>query len=95
MRKLVHFASGTARESSTWGMYAMAGDNCENLHHEILELRLDNVREDQYPSVTQFNVLEETPWEEEVAPYAETLMDKVRQDTYPSIDQLRRLQRLA
>jgi hypothetical protein len=73
----------------------MAGDNDNHLHREILELLLDKVREDQYPSVTQMNMLEEMLEEEDVESYADVLMDKVRQDTYPSIDQLRRLQRFA
>ena len=75
----------------------MAGDeHNQNLHREIYELLLAKVREDQYPSVTQMNMLEEMLQEkDDVASYADVLMDKVRQDTYPSIDQLRRLQRFA
>jgi len=73
----------------------MAGEDNDHLHSEIFQLLLDKVREDQYPSVTQMNMLEEMLQDEDVEPYTGVLMDKVRQDTYPSIDQLRRLLRFA
>jgi hypothetical protein len=70
------------------------GDRDE-LHSQIVELLLDKVRDDPYPSTTHLDMLEAMLHDDEVEPYAEALMDKVRLDTYPSIDHLNRLMKLA
>ena len=69
--------------------------NDNDLRAQILELLLDKVREDPFPSVTMLDMIEEMLQGDEAGPYSEALMDKVRQDQFPSLDHLRRLQGLA
>jgi hypothetical protein len=66
-----------------------------DLHHEILELLLDKVRDDPYPSVTMLNMIEESLRSEDVPEYTDILIEKVRADQFPSLDHLHRLQRFA
>jgi hypothetical protein len=61
----------------------------------LVQLLLDKVREDQYPSSTQLNLIEESILPAMIPDYMEVLMDKVAQDTYPSLSLLGRLQRAA
>jgi hypothetical protein len=67
----------------------------QDLHREILELLLDQVRRDTYPSATVLDMIEQRLRPEEVAEYTDVLMEKVRADTYPSFDHLQRLQQFA
>jgi hypothetical protein len=73
----------------------MANTQQEDVHHAILELLLDKVRDDPFPSVTMLNMIEESLRSEDVSEYTDVLMDKVRADQFPSLDHLRRLQRFA
>lgn len=71
------------------------GRGGDDLHGEIVELLMDKVREDPYPSTTHLDMIESVMHDEDVETYAEVLLDKVRLDTYPSIDHLNRLMKLA
>lgn len=62
---------------------------------QIIELLLDHIRRDRYPSATQMALVEEVLPREMVPEYLEVLMDKVAQDSVPSIPMLRRMQRVA
>ena len=62
-----------------------------DLHAQILELLLDKVRTDPYPSTTHLDMIEGLLRGDEGTAYAEALMAKVRDDQFPSIDHLRRL----
>jgi hypothetical protein len=67
----------------------------QDLHHEILQLLLDKVRDDPYPSVTMLDMIEESLRWEDVSEYTDILIEKVRGDQFPSLDHLHRLQRFA
>jgi hypothetical protein len=66
-----------------------------DLHHEILGLLLDKVREDPYPSVTMLDMIEQSLRPDDVSEYTDILMEKVRADQFPSLDHLQRLQQFA
>ena len=61
------------------------------LHREVLELLLEKVENDPYPSGTMMDMIEQMLRPEDVASYAEILLDKLRADRFPSIDMLRRV----
>ena len=66
------------------------------LHRKVLEVLLDKIAEDPYPSVTMMDMVEQMLTEaEDVYAYAEILMDKIRGDRFPSIDLLRRISSFA
>jgi hypothetical protein len=67
----------------------------DDLHSQIVELLLDKVRDDPYPSTTHLDMLESIVQDDEVETYADVLMEKVRLDDYPSVDHLNRLMKLA
>jgi hypothetical protein len=61
----------------------------------FIQVLLDKVREDNYPSATQLALIEESIPREMMSDYLEVLMDKVARDTVPSIPMLQRIQRVA
>jgi hypothetical protein len=69
----------------------MARQNEIDIRAEAVELLLDIVANDQYPSATMLGMIEELATEEERVVYARVLMDKIRSSTYPSIPMMRRL----
>jgi hypothetical protein len=73
----------------------MARERGNDLHSRILELLLEKVRNDPFPSVTMLNMIEEMLHQDEIEEYADVLMDKVGNDEFPSLDHLRRLQAFA
>jgi hypothetical protein len=74
----------------------MAQRNAQgDLHRRILEVLLDKVRADPYPSVTVLDMIEQRLGPDDVQEYTEVLMEKIEADTYPSFDQLRRLMQFA
>jgi hypothetical protein len=66
-----------------------------DLHSEILELLLDKVRNDPFPSPTMLDMIELTLTPDDVEDYTGILMDKVRSDAFPSMDHLARLRAFA
>ena len=70
-------------------------DHDRDLHAQVLEVLLEKVRQDPYPSTTHLDMVEEMLRGDEVEQYADALLDKVRSDAFPSIDHLRRLRDLA
>jgi hypothetical protein len=63
-----------------------------DLHREVLQVLLEKIEEDPYPSGTMMDMAEQLLRDEEdVGNYAHILMDKVRADTFPSIGLLRRI----
>ena len=61
----------------------------------LVQLLIERVRQDQYPSWTQMNLIEESIPQEMVPDYLEVLAEKVMGDAFPSIPMLRRMQRVA
>jgi hypothetical protein len=61
----------------------------------LVEVLLDKVRNDPYPSATQLQIIEEALPQQMVPDYLEVLMEKAAQDEFPSIPLLRRISRVA
>jgi hypothetical protein len=61
----------------------------------FVQMLLDKVRTDPYPSFTQLELIEQSIPNAMIPDYMEVLMDKVAHDTYPSLAMLARLQRAA
>jgi hypothetical protein len=61
----------------------------------LVEVLLDKVRNDPYPSATQLQIIEEALPQQMVPEYLEVLMEKAAQDEFPSIPLLRRISRVA
>ena len=57
----------------------------------LLDLLLEKVAEDAYPSSTMLDFIEELLEPDDVPAYAEILMQKVRDEVYPSVSIMRRL----
>jgi hypothetical protein len=60
-----------------------------------VQLLLEKVRNDAYPSATHMALIEDSIPREMVSDYLQLLMEKVAQDTVPSIPMLHRIQRVA
>jgi hypothetical protein len=65
------------------------------LHHSILDVLFDKVRQDQFPSTTVLDLIEQRLRPEDVEEYTQILLEKVTSDTYPSFDHLQRLTQFA
>jgi hypothetical protein len=61
----------------------------------LVELLLEKVRNDPYPSSTQLSIIEDALPRAMVPDYLEVLMDKAADDDFPSIPLLRRISRVA
>jgi hypothetical protein len=61
----------------------------------FVQLLMDNVRRDPYPSATQMTLIEQSLPREMVPEYLGILMDKVAKDNVPSLMMLRRIQNVA
>jgi len=69
----------------------MADDSGPDAREMLLEMLLQKVQEDRYPSVTMLNMAEELLRPEEVPLYVDLLLQRVREETYPSIPMLKRI----
>lgn len=72
----------------------MASGSEYDVRVEILRMLMGRVAEDQYPSATMLDMIEEILRPEEVPAYAELLMQKIRDDRFPSIPLLNRVMAL-
>lgn len=61
----------------------------------LSRLLLENIRRDQYPSVTQMDMLEQTIPPTLVGEYLTVLLEKLAADTVPSVPMLARVQRVS
>jgi hypothetical protein len=61
----------------------------------MVQMLMEKIRDDRYPSATQMAIVEESIPREMIPDYLEILIDKVAQDTVPSIPLLRRISRIA
>ena len=73
---------------------ASNGDGVD-VRGEVVDLLLQNIASDRYPSVTMMDLVEELLTPDEVPAYAAVLLEKVQTETYPSLAILRRLMALA
>jgi hypothetical protein len=61
----------------------------------IVQMLLDKVREDPYPSATQLTIIEQVIPREMVPDYLDVLISQLADDNFPSIPMLRRVARIA
>jgi len=61
----------------------------------MVQMLLEKIRNDRYPSATQMEIIEESLPREMIPDYLEVLIEKAQQDTVPSIPMLRRISRIA
>ena len=69
-------------------------DNHTDLRAQLVKRLVDQVEEDQYPSTTMMDTIEEMLTPDDVEQYAGVLLAKVADDTYPSIGMIRRIRDL-
>jgi hypothetical protein len=71
--------------------------NGSELRHEVAEMLLDQIKEDNYPSVAMMQRVESVIGQdpEAMSDYAEVLLEKVKAARFPSTEMLNRLDRLA
>lgn len=62
-----------------------------DLRREVLQVLLEKVEEDRYPSATMMDMVEQLLGPDELPAYTEILLDKVREARFPSMDMLRRV----
>jgi hypothetical protein len=67
----------------------------DEIREWLVELLLDKVREDRYPSCTHLDLIERWIPRRMIPEYLEVLKEKVEQDCYPSIPMLRRIRHVA
>lgn len=72
----------------------MASGSEYDVREEILRMLMGRVAEDQYPSATMLDMIEQILRPDEVPAYAELLMQKIRHDRFPSIPLLNRVMAL-
>lgn len=65
------------------------------VREQVLDMLLDKIREDRYPSSTMMDDVEQllTPWRRQE--YADVLMEKVQSSRFPSRTMVQRLLRLS
>jgi hypothetical protein len=69
--------------------------NREQVQAALAAVLLEHVRQDQFPSATQMDIIEQTIPPQLYAQYLDALLEKIVSDTYPSIPMIRRIQRFA
>lgn len=66
----------------------------DDVRRAMVQLLLEKVHHDPYPSVTMMDLVEEMIGPDERSDYAAVLMDKIRGDQFPSLDMLVRVRNL-
>jgi hypothetical protein len=61
----------------------------------MVEMLMDKIRNDRYPSVTQMSIVEASLPRELIPDYLELLIEKAAQDHIPSVPLLQRISRIA
>jgi hypothetical protein len=68
----------------------------QNLRDRFVQILLDRIRAEPYPSLAQMDLFEATVASpEQLAEYLEALMEKVESTRFPSLTMMRRIQRIA
>lgn len=62
-----------------------------DVRSDLLAVLLKKVQQDQYPSSTMMDLIEEMLTPDELSDYAHVLLDKIQGDQFPSLDMVRRL----
>jgi hypothetical protein len=69
----------------------MASTDGTDSRARLVDMLLEKVAEDVYPSGTMMDLIEELLQPDEVPAYAAVLIQKMRDDAYPSITMMRRV----
>ena len=69
-------------------------DKQTDVRAQLVQTLVDKVDEDQYPSSTMMDEIEEMLTPDELQQYASVLLAKVADDTYPSHGMIRRIRDL-
>jgi hypothetical protein len=72
----------------------MANIDHDDARAELIATLLQKVKDDQYPSTTMLDLIEELLTPEETPAYVVFLQDRIRSERYPSIPLLKRLSAL-
>jgi hypothetical protein len=72
----------------------MANIDPDDARTELIATLLEKVQNDQYPSSTMLDLIEELLTPEETPTYVVFLQDRIRSERYPSIPLLKRLSAL-
>ena len=67
------------------------GDGLEQIRDAVLDLLLDKVSQDRFPSSTVMDKIEAMLTPDHVAAYAAVLLSKIKDDQFPSISMINRL----
>ena len=68
----------------------------QTLRERYVQLLLDHVKEDPFPSLVHMDLIETTVRNpDQLVEYMEALMEKVESTRFPSLQMLRRIQRIA
>ena len=73
----------------------MAREEQHDTRQQLLQLLLEKVTADTYPSATMLDLIEELLTPDDVQSYSEMLLEKIRNDNYPSFSLMDRLRALA
>lgn len=73
----------------------MAHQGTYDVRAAMVELLINKLEQETYPSATAMNMLEELLTPDDVPRYAEFLMSRIADDQYPSIPMMARLKKLA
>jgi hypothetical protein len=69
--------------------------NRDEAQARVVQMLMDKVRSDPYPSATQMSIIEELLTPELAGDYVELLVEKAAEDNFPSVPMLRRISRVA
>ena len=72
----------------------MARDEYDFARVQLLRVLLDKVAEENYPSATMMDTIEELMIPQELPVYAQLLVDHIESSRFPSIDMIQRLRDL-
>lgn len=61
---------------------------------QLVQVLMDHIEEDNYPSTTMMDIIEQSMTPEQSSAYQQVLLEKIRGEHYPSLDMIRRLQAL-
>ncbi|NYJ00949.1 hypothetical protein HNR19_001647 [Nocardioides thalensis] len=66
-------------------------DGAVDVRREVLQMLLEKIEEDRFPSSTMMDMAEKLLGPDELSAYTAILLDKVRETRFPSMDMLRRV----
>lgn len=66
-------------------------EQSESVREQLLELLLEKVEQDTYPSSTMLDLIEELITPDDIARYGKVLMAKLASENYPSNSMIRRV----